>query len=76
MSEMLIFWSFQEAVNLFENTTKLYKNIDIKDVEKQKRWKSILSMAVIFERFLLNYSRYHLSESTPQKKTVSNSLGE
>ena len=61
---------------MFTNTTELYKNIDIEDVGAQKRWESILSMAVIFERFLLNYSHYHLSESRPHIKVVSNSLGE
>ena len=61
---------------MFTNTTELYKNIDIEDVGAQKRWDSILRMAVIFERFLLNYSNYHLSESTPQRKIVSNSLSE
>ena len=61
---------------MFKNTTELYKKIDIENVGKQKRWESILSMAVMFERFVLGYGHYHLSESTPQIKIVSNSLGE
>ena len=61
---------------MFTNTIELYKNIDIEDVGSQKRWESILSMAVTFERFVLNYSHHHLSESTPQIKIVSKSLGE
>jgi len=68
--------SLQEAASMFTNITELYKNIHMEDVQKQTRRESILSMAGSFERFVLNYSHHHLSESTPQIKIVSYSLGE
>ena len=67
---------FQEAVSLFTNITKLYKNIDTKEVQEEKRRESLLSMAVSFGRFLLNYGNHQLSESTPQIQIVSNNLSE
>ena len=69
-------FSFQEAVSLFTNITELYKNIDTEDVHNQTRRKPIFRMSVSFQRLLLNYGSHHLSESTPQKKILSNSLGE
>ena len=59
---------------MFKNITELYKNINIED--DQERRESTLRMAVGFERFVLNYSHQHLSESTPQTNIVFNSLGE
>ena len=43
---------------------------------EQERRKSIFKMAAAFEKFVLNYSNYHVSESTPQIHIVSNNLGE
>ena len=61
---------------MLEMITEQYKSIDIEDVQEQERRESILRMAVNFERFVLNYSHHHLSESTPQINNVSKSLGE
>ena len=60
---------------MFQNITELCKNIDIEDEERERR-ESILRMAVAFERFVLNYSHHHLSESTPQINIVSDNVGE
>ena len=70
------FFFFQKAVSLFTNITKLYKNIDTEEVQEEKRRESVLSMAVSFGRFLLNYGNHQLSESTPQMQIVSNNLSE
>jgi len=56
---------------LFTTITEIYKNSDRQETQKE----SILKMAVSLERFLLNYGHHHLSESTPQKKIVLDSLG-
>ena len=65
---------FQEALGLFQNTTKLCRNIDSDDFQEQKE--SIFKIAESFEGFVLNYSRHHLSESTTKINVVNNSLGE
>ena len=64
---------FQGALGLFQNTTKLCRNIDS---DFQERKECIFKIAESFEGFVLNYSRHHLSESTPKKEISSNSLGE
>ena len=56
---------------LFTNITEIYKNSDNQETRKE----SILRMAAGLQRFLLNYGHHHLSESTPQKKIVLDSLG-
>ena len=65
---------FQEAVGLFQNITKLWRNIDSNDVQERKE--SIFKIADSFEGFVLNYSHHHLSESTPKIEVFFNSLGE
>ena len=67
---------FKDAVSLFTKITKLHKNINTEGVQDQTRRESILRMSVSFERFLLNYGNHHLSESVPQMKIFTNSLGE
>ncbi|KAL9951189.1 hypothetical protein ACROYT_G043809 [Oculina patagonica] len=71
--------SLQEAVNLFKNSTKQYKTIRTQQVQldatvEQEQRESIFQTAVAFEKFVLNYSNYHVSESTPQIHIVSNNL--
>ena len=65
---------FQEALGLFQNTTKLWRRIESDDFQERK--KSIFKIAESFEEFVLNYSRHHLSESTTKINVVNNSLGE
>ena len=65
---------FQEAVGLYQNITKLCKNIDSDDLQERKE--SVFKISESFEGFVLNYSRHHLSKSTPKKEIFSNSLGE
>lgn len=59
---------------MFQNTTGLWKNIDFEDVQEQKE--SIFRMAACFEKFVLDYSHHHASESTTQIDIVPNSLSE
>ena len=78
-SELLTLY-FQEAASLFQNTTKLYESILNQQVEldtttEQEQRESIFQTAVAFEKFVFNYSNYHVKESTPQIH-VLNSLGE
>lgn len=59
---------------MFQNTKELCRNIDVEDVKEQKE--SIFRMAVCFEKFVLDYSHRHASESTTQIYIVPNSLSE
>ena len=59
---------------MFQNTTGLCKNIDFEDVQEQKE--SVFRIAVYFEKFVLDYSHHHASESTTQIEIVTNSLSE
>ncbi len=66
---------------MFKNTTKQYKAIRTQQVRlhatvEQEQRESIFRTAVAFEKFVLNYSNYHVSESTPQIYIVSSNLGE
>ena len=72
---------FQKAVILFQNTTELYESILIQQVEldtttQQEQNELIFQTAAAFEKFVLNYSNYHVSKSTPPIHVVLNSLGE
>ncbi|KAL9951184.1 hypothetical protein ACROYT_G043803 [Oculina patagonica] len=71
--------SLQEAVILFKNTTEKYKKMLFQQVQfnataEQEQKESIFQTAVAFEKFVLNYSHYHLNESRPQINIFSSSL--
>ena len=71
----------QAAVTLFKNTTELYESILVQQVKpktktKQEQMEVIFQTAAAFEKFVINYGNYHVSESTPQIQVVVNSLGE
>lgn len=55
---------FQEVVSLFETTMKRF--FEEQPTEKDHQ-KSFFELASAFEEFALNYGKYHLNGTIPQK---------
>lgn len=66
---------FQEAISFFQNVTEQFNKIDIHETASEKeRSEFIFQTAVAFEKFVLDYSHYHINESTAQITITNNKL--
>ena len=72
----------QEVTRLFEDFADQYQNIpkshgsQLGIEELQRGKKSIFNVAVALEKFVLDYSQYHLNRAEPLKKTTRQKMGE
>ncbi|XP_022796716.1 uncharacterized protein LOC111335121 isoform X2 [Stylophora pistillata] len=72
--------SLKEAMILFEDFADLCQNITKRIIgqlckeEIKKRTEAIFQVAVAFEKFVLKYSKYHLSEARPSKKMTDQKM--
>ena len=70
----------QETVSLFQNIQDQFKNITHQEdgtIEDQKQSTGLVfNMAAAFERFALNFSKYHLNETMSSKRIVGRKIGE
>ena len=69
---MILFGNFAD---LCQNITKPIIGQLCKE-EIKKRTEAIFRVAVAFEKFVLKYSKYHLSEARPSKKMTDQKMGE
>ena len=73
---------FQEAVSLFQNITDQFKNITHQKgqlgitLNQKQRTGLVFKMAATFEKFSLNYSKYHLNETISSRRIVGHNIGE
>ena len=66
---------FEDFADLCQNITKPIIGQLCKE-EIKKRTEAIFRVAVAFEKFVLKYSKYHLSETRPSKKITNQKMGE
>ena len=72
----------QETVSLFQNIQDQFKNITHQEdqsgtIQDQKQKTGLVfNMAAAFERFALNFSKYHLNETMSSKRIVGRKIGE
>ena len=78
----LTFWSFKEAMRVFEDFIDNFMNIttpikdQLNDGGEETRRESIFKVAVAFEEFALNYGKYHLNGTNPSTSITSQTMGE
>ena len=69
----------QEAANVFESFTTKYRNTtpgEEQSVVDELRPESIFKVAVAFEKVVLSYGKYHLSETKSSKTMVGDNISE
>lgn len=66
---------FEDFAGLCQNLTKPIIGQLCKE-EIKKRTEAVFQVAVAFEKFVLKYSKYHLSEARPSKKMTDQKMGE
>ena len=72
----------QEVIRLFEDFADQYQNITKSHVsqlgieELQRGKESVFKVAVALEKFVLDYSQYHLNRAEPLKKITRQKMGE
>ena len=72
----------QEVIRLFEDFANQYQNItkshgsQLGIEELQRGKESVFKVAVALEKFVLDYSQYHLNRAEPLKKTTRQKMGE
>ena len=66
---------FEDFADLCQNITKAIIGQLCKE-ERKKRTEAIFRVAVAFEKFVLKYSKYHLSETRPSKMMTNQKMGE
>ena len=68
----------QEVIRLFEDFADQYQNITkshgIEELQRGKE--SVFKVAVALEKFVLDYSQYHLNRAEPLKKITRQKMGE
>ena len=72
----------QEVIRLFEDFADQYQNItkshgsQLGIEELQRGKESVFKVAVALEKFVLDYSQYHLNRAEPLKKITRQKMGE
>ena len=66
---------FQNIKDQFKNITRQEGQLGITECLKQKTG-LVFKMAASFERFALNYSKYHLNATMSSKRVVGRKIGE
>lgn len=72
----------QEVIRLFEDFADQYQNItkfhgsQLGIEELQRGKESVFKVAVALEKFVLDYSQYHLNREEPLKKITRQKMGE
>ena len=71
----------QEVIRLFEDFADQYQNItkshgsQLGIEELQRGKESVFKVAVVLEKFVLDYSQYHLNRAEPLKKITRQKNG-
>ena len=66
---------FNDFTNQYQQITKPFKG-QLGEEEVKKRTAAIFKVAVAFEKFVLNYSRYHLNRTKLLKNMTDSRMGE
>ena len=72
----------KEVIRLFEDFADQYQNItkshgsQLGIEELQRGKESVFKVAVALEKFVLDYSQYHLNRAEPLKKITRQKMGE